>query len=137
MNFECQKDCGKCCKGEGRVHLTPLDVLVLAARLNYTNEKDFIRDYVDMKDGFVFLRKTSEDCRFLKDDKTCGVHGSHPTQCRTFPFWRGNLKIWEELHGMCPGMGQGPVISEEKYLKDFQASDGVVPGFELTAHFPS
>jgi Fe-S-cluster containining protein len=59
------------------------------------------------------------DCIFLDRNSipgkaVCGLYEARPEQCRTWPFWDGNLrsrKAWEETkkHVPCPGMDKGPV----------------------------
>jgi Fe-S-cluster containining protein len=59
------------------------------------------------------------DCIFLDRESipgkaVCGLYEARPEQCRTWPFWEGNLrsrKSWEETkkHVPCPGMDTGPV----------------------------
>jgi Fe-S-cluster containining protein len=44
----------------------------------------------------------------------CGLYEARPSQCRTWPFWEGNLKsrkAWlnTKKHVPCPGMDSGPL----------------------------
>jgi hypothetical protein len=62
----------------------------------------------------VFLDRTTAPGKAL-----CGVYSARPTQCRTWPFWPGNLESredWERVRGVtpCPGMGQGTLYPVEQ-----------------------
>ena len=49
------------------------------------------------------------DCPFLRGGR-CLVYTVRPVQCRTFPFWRENLRSlehWERLREFCPGIDEG------------------------------
>ena len=55
------------------------------------------------------------DCIFL--DRTtmpgkaiCRVYEARPSQCRTWPFWDGNLRSpahWQRASRTCPGINKG------------------------------
>jgi uncharacterized protein len=53
------------------------------------------------------------DCIFLKEEngkRTCSIYPVRPLQCRTWPFWHGNLdtqKEWDVAAVRCPGMNTG------------------------------
>jgi len=45
----------------------------------------------------------------------CSVYEARPAQCRSWPFWSGNVEsreAWEEAKAdtPCPGMGVGPLV---------------------------
>jgi Fe-S-cluster containining protein len=92
-----------------------------------------IADYLGRPDGKlersevrrVALRhslteKPNGDCIFLvrENGKTsCAIHEVRPQQCRTWPFWEGNLKTphdWNTASKNCPGMGRGQHYSFEE-----------------------
>ena len=59
-------------------------------------------------DGYGF------DCVFLTRDDSgktgCSVYGSRPEQCRTWPFWKSNLRgkrSWNGASRGCPEMDAG------------------------------
>src|SRR5262249_50004249 len=72
------------------------------------------------------------DCIFLKEEKTgdarkgqvvftkrsCTIYGFRPLQCRTWPFWEGNLmsrEAWGRAAERCHGMNSGSrVFSREQ-----------------------
>lgn len=134
MKFECQPNCGKCCKGSGVLFLTDRDIAMLAFRLRLA-ASDFRQKYVHLDSAGRQILYKGDYCPFLSRDNKCAVHGAHPTQCRTFPFWTGNLKIWDSLAEKCPGMHVGPEIPETEMLESFEESSKVLPGFDLKAHF--
>ena len=58
--------------------------------------------------------KASGDCCFLErapdGKRTCGIYPVRPLQCRSWPFWDGNLAsedTWKEAASDCPGMNRG------------------------------
>lgn len=101
----------------------------MASHLKLSLE-EFTTKYCGKTDGIYHLieRKENPDCLFL-DGKRCGIYAARPTQCRTWPFWPDNMnaKTWKtEITSFCPGVGKGPVISEEKIkiaLEDQKNSD--------------
>ena len=53
------------------------------------------------------------DCIFLDPQKrNCMVYDARPIQCRTWPFWDGNLQspaTWAQAAEGCPGCNRGTV----------------------------
>ena len=81
--------------------------------------QQFTRRYCDKSEGHFHLKQPEKDCRFL-DGKQCSVYEARPTQCRTWPFWRSNLRsqrTWAETCQVCPGSGQGNLIGVEEILE--------------------
>ncbi len=111
LRFECTR-CGNCCIGfSGTVTVTAPEIVALAARLEL-DEPTFCERYTRcMSDGTVSLReKPNYDCAFWARGHGCLVYEDRPMQCRTWPFWRGNVKgrrRWNEEARHCPGMNQG------------------------------
>jgi uncharacterized protein len=131
LAFECTQ-CGDCCSGpdEGYVWVTPEEVLELAAAIGMSDqlgefEKKFTRkvgsqtSLVEYSDG---------DCIFL-DPKTrgCSVYTARPVQCRTWPFWKGNVKTskaWAQTAKSCPGCNQGRLYSLSEIQSSLSKDDG-------------
>lgn len=115
LRFECTQ-CGNCCTGApGYVFVTK-------------KETELISDFLQSRGrslGDEHIRrvgrrrsltedKASGDCCFLEltpdGKRTCGIYPVRPLQCRTWPFWDGNLAsadTWEEAASDCPGMNKG------------------------------
>ncbi len=113
LRFECSQ-CGNCCGGApGYVWVTRDDVKKIS---EFLGKKDGQLDKSQIRR--VGLRhslteKPGGDCIFLKRENgksMCGIYPVRPIQCRTWPFWGGNLKSpdsWNEASIGCPGMGEG------------------------------
>ncbi len=118
LHFACLPDCGKCCTRHGDydyVYLDPDDVVRLAGALGLAREAFLERHVVD-DDGYLALRMSGPDCPYLRGT-ACAVYEARPNQCRTFPFWRENLRsrtAWERLRVFCPGIGAGDLHALEK-----------------------
>ncbi len=113
LSFECTQ-CGNCCSGDpGYVWATKEEVRRISKFLGRTDgwlEKKHLR-----RVGFRYslTERSDGDCIFLKREggkATCGIYPVRPVQCRTWPFWRRNLRSsdeWNEAHKSCPGMNCG------------------------------
>jgi len=124
LRFTCTQ-CGNCCTGptgfvlftekEARAMSQQLGISVGAFLRDYTRETIVGRSLSEIPTEFGY------DCVFLtRDAKTgktgCSVYKSRPEQCRTWPFWRSNLKRkrdWSEASEGCPGMDQGELHNPE------------------------
>lgn len=124
LRFQCTM-CGNCCTGpEGVVMFSPEEGVAMAAKLGMELDQ-FLKAYARrIGNGRSLREKKTEfgnDCIFLDRQSipgkaVCGLYEARPSQCRTWPFWQGNLrsrKAWEETkkHVPCPGMDTGPVHS--------------------------
>lgn len=116
LAFECA-DCGQCCAGpeEGYVWVTPAEIAAIAGELGI-GETEMRRKHV-RKVGRRFSlveRKDNNDCIFLTGQadgtRKCLIYSVRPTQCRTWPFWPGNLassEDWALAHMRCEGINRG------------------------------
>jgi hypothetical protein len=69
------------------------------------------------------LALNGPDCPFLRGTR-CAVYPVRPIQCRTFPFWRENLRSheeWERLSQFCPGIDAGEHHDLEAIRRDIDA----------------
>jgi Fe-S-cluster containining protein len=119
LPFTCT-GCGDCCTGgPGYVWVNNEEVAAIAAFLGIT-EEECERQFVTK----VGVRKSlmekpnNYDCVFLDGPtRKCKVYAVRPRQCRTWPFWRSNLKspqAWEATCSVCPGSGTGRLYSLEE-----------------------
>jgi len=100
------------------VSFTLEEAQALAARMGVTLER-FMHEYTHDTPAGPSLREVQGefglDCVFL--DRTtmpgkalCGVYQDRPSQCRTWPFWDGNLRSeadWKRAGRTCPGLNNG------------------------------
>ena len=133
LRFECTR-CGNCCTGApGTVRVTDDEQAALARRLGLEPDA-FRREYTRLlPDGELSLvERANHDCVFWDRERGCTVYVDRPRQCRTWPFWRGNLASeahWESAAEGCPGMGSGRTWTrteiEERTRED--GTSGIVP----------
>lgn len=118
LRFQCTM-CGNCCSGPpGFVHFTDCEAESIASLLGLGVE-DFLARYTRVTPVGRSLKekRTSHgyDCVFLERHEggaACGIYKARPEQCRTWPFWRSNLRTernWTALRRVCPGVDQGPL----------------------------
>ena len=64
--------------------------------------------------------KANGDCVFYDRQAGCTIYPVRPRQCRTWPFWETNVvtpEAWQKTCVVCPGAGQGELISEEEITR--------------------
>lgn len=109
--FECIK-CGECCKWDGFVVLTPVDIERISEFLKLS-ESDFLNNFTKREQGYIVLinKRGKKECIFLKGNK-CGIWKYKPEQCDKYP-----LKYEEK----CPGfkkLDQGFIMSKNNSCED-------------------
>lgn len=122
LKFKCT-GCGKCCTGSsGYVYLSQLDLERLAGFFKQPVGA-FVRTSTQMVNGRRALinRRHSTDCVFLAG-RTCTVYDARPVQCRTYPWWSGNLldpEAWQEAAQVCEGIDHpgAPIISASEIVE--------------------
>ena len=122
LHFECFQ-CGRCCSGpaEGYIWVSGPEIRLIAGHLNMSAgelKKKFLKR--------AGLRYTivenihTRDCVFLRETrqgKTCAIYPVRPRQCRSWPFWSGNLASpdsWNIAGHRCPGINRGVFYSPEQ-----------------------
>lgn len=131
--------------------LTKDEIVRLANHLKISPEET-VEKYCRKIDGQFSLKENRNargeyDCVFLKEIKpaggkrgevvqskrVCGIYEVRPLQCRTWPFWTGNLsskKAWENAGVRCHGINRGKLWTKEKMesLRDAREWPGEAPG---------
>ncbi|HMO25767.1 MAG TPA: YkgJ family cysteine cluster protein [Tepidisphaeraceae bacterium] len=128
LSFTCTQ-CGNCCTGgPGYVWLSDVEVQRLADHLKLGVEET-VRRYCRRVGNGLSLKENKNfrgeyDCIFLKEEpladgtfsrrkpgkRVCTIYPVRPSQCRTWPFWDGNLASrsdWNRASGGCPGINKG------------------------------
>ena len=159
LSFTCTQ-CGNCCTGgPGYVWVSEQEIDRFAAHLRI-DRKAFLKTYCRSIQGEVSLKERRTpageyDCVFLKHldpsgqevppaaldrhgrtvttRRVCSVYDVRPLQCRTWPFWDGNLAdrdAWQSAHGKCPGMGTGRAYTQAQIeaLRDAEDWPDKPPG---------
>jgi len=138
LQFTCTQ-CGNCCTGgPGYVWISREEIVRLADHLKLAPEQA-IEKYCRKINGRFSLKEVRSpakqyDCIFLKEERSeprgeseithtkriCTVYPVRPLQCRTWPFWEGNMaskEAWNRAARHCHGMNHGKQFSREKAEK--------------------
>lgn len=115
LQFSCT-GCGNCCTGPaGYVWVSEAEIAQIAQfRGQSVGEiKIFHTRLVGAKVSLTEF--ANGDCTFFDpSSRKCTIYPARPTQCRTWPFWRSNLRhpeAWKKVQETCPGAGHGTLIS--------------------------
>lgn len=125
LHFECAK-CGGCCAGpsEGYIWVTKPEILLIADFLKMTPGE--LRSKFLKRIGLrttIIEDSYTKDCIFLQEaegKKTCTIYSVRPSQCRSWPFWPGNLSSpnsWNQTAQKCSGINRGRHYSYEEIEK--------------------
>jgi uncharacterized protein len=118
LQFRCTQ-CGNCCTGgPGAVWVTDDDLRRIAehtgkslgeVRLFHTR---LIGSRVSLQEY------ANGDCTFFDGAaRRCTVYPVRPSQCRTWPFWAGNIEsseAWAKTQSVCPGAGRGDFVPADE-----------------------
>jgi Fe-S-cluster containining protein len=120
LRFRCTR-CGNCCTGApGYVWVSDDEVQAIADLLKEDVEQ-FIALHTRVANRGRSLReKANGDCVFYDKTAGCTIYEARPAQCRTWPFWDSNVKspaAWQKTCEICPGAGQGELISSEEITR--------------------
>lgn len=127
LRFECTR-CGNCCGGApGTVLVDDDEIAALAERLGM-DVLEFRRRFTRKVGGGVvsLQEKPNHECIFYDADVGCTVYEDRPTQCRTWPFWRENVRsrrAWERAARHCRGMNRGRLYRRQE-VEAQAAGDG-------------
>jgi Fe-S-cluster containining protein len=122
LHFECLK-CGRCCSGpaEGYIWVSRPEIRLIARHLNVSVrelKKQFLKR-VGLRMTVIEDART-RDCVFLRENgggKVCMIYPVRPKQCRSWPFWPGNLicpESWNTAGLKCPGINRGGIYTPEQ-----------------------
>ncbi|MBW1709387.1 MAG: YkgJ family cysteine cluster protein [Deltaproteobacteria bacterium] len=126
--FNCQR-CGKCCQGEGGIHINPPDAEAIGKVLGLSADQ-FIERFTEPKGNLLSL-KTGPDGYCLMYDleiRGCRIHEVKPVMCRAWPFYSAPLKHREEFEivkNNCPGIVRDG--SWEVFVAYYQAHKDSLP----------
>jgi Fe-S-cluster containining protein len=120
LRFKCTR-CGKCCTGapgvvwvnENELH----DIAELRGEPVEQVEGLYTRKFGL---GRTLRERANGDCVFWDREAGCTIYEVRPRQCRTWPFWERHVETpsaWQETRGICPGAGQGELISAEEITR--------------------
>lgn len=118
LRFKCT-GCGKCCTDEpGTIAVNDEEIDTIAKFLGIPRAR-FVKEYLyRVPKGYSIRERSDYDCYFFSDGK-CNIYSVRPTQCRTWPFWRSNVRSeadWQEVCEDCPGIGRGKLHTREEIL---------------------
>ncbi len=135
LSFTCTQ-CGNCCTGgPGYVWISSVEIDRLAEFLELTR-----REVIELHCRRLGARYSlnehrnsqgNYDCTFLKEipvksadgsqvlhtRRVCTIYPVRPLQCRTWPFWDGNLASqdnWNRAAQRCPGINRGNRYTRER-----------------------
>jgi Fe-S-cluster containining protein len=115
LKFECTK-CGHCCTGGPGFVWVRVEEMHRIAEFLGMRFRDFVQKYVrKVGERYSLIEKPNNDCIFF--DSGCTIYPARPIQCRTFPFWKENVKnpgAWNFTAKSCEGINQGRLFSEEE-----------------------
>jgi uncharacterized protein len=150
LQFTCSQ-CGNCCSGPpGFVWVTREEIGRVAEFLEIS-PAEVVEKYCRKIGGRFSLKERKHprhggyDCIFVKEipaegsksgklsagkvehtRRICSIYSVRPLQCRTWPFWTGNLsskRAWESASKRCPGMNQGELFDRARIEKLRDAED--------------
>jgi uncharacterized protein len=120
LRFSCTR-CGHCCTGAPGFVWVDEQELARIAEHRGESVKLVRSLYARPADRGLSLReKANGDCVFYDRDAGCTIYPVRPGQCRTWPFWESNIRssaTWKETCALCPGSGQGELISAEEIVR--------------------
>ncbi|NGX28370.1 MAG: hypothetical protein K940chlam1_00549 [Candidatus Anoxychlamydiales bacterium] len=129
LRFKCLNNCSNCCTGApGFVYLTDGEIENISNFFKIS-KKSFLTKYTRQVRNGISLKENYKnfDCCFLKDKK-CLIYTQRPKQCKTFPWWKNNLKTtqaWQNSKKDCPGLDHvdGKLYSFQEIQKNLSDED--------------
>jgi len=132
LSFQCTQ-CGNCCTGgPGYVWISDVEIDRFSTHLKMDRDA-FIKKFCRVIGDQISLKERKNlrgeyDCVFLEEidideggkirrQRVCTAYEVRPLQCRTWPFWDGNLAspaAWKRAGKMCPGIDRGRHYTRER-----------------------
>lgn len=135
LHFTCTQ-CGNCCTGgPGYVWITEEEIAKLAAELKLSVPETMRKFCRKIGERYSLKEHRNSaglyDCVFLKEipaepaadgqiplpKRVCTIYNARPLQCRTWPFWAGNLaspESWTRAGDRCPGLNNGRKFTKKQ-----------------------
>lgn len=119
LRFSCTQ-CGTCCTGEpGYVWVDDDELMEISEGLG-ESLAEVERKYVKRVGRDRSLKEQENGaCVFFETGVGCTIYGYRPAQCRTWPFWKSNIRTsetWKQTAAACPGCDQGRLYTIEQIL---------------------
>lgn len=118
LRFQCT-GCGDCCTGApGYVWVNKAEIEAIAAEIEASLDEFYDKYVRKIGIRYSLVEFPNGDCVFFDSrQRSCNVYEVRPRQCRTWPFWKSNLRTpesWQETCDDCPGSGQGRLVPLEE-----------------------
>ncbi len=120
LRFRCTQ-CGHCCTGApGFVWVNEEEIRQIADYRGESYEQFWDMNVRRVGNRISLREKANGDCVMYDAGRGCTIYPVRPRQCRSWPFWQSNLaspEDWQRTCEVCPGSGQGELISCEEIVK--------------------
>lgn len=134
LEFTCAQ-CGNCCTGgPGYVWISDVELQRLAEFLKISVEETKKKHCRKIGRRYSLKEHRNPaglyDCTFLKEipgeskngepaypKRVCTIYSVRPLQCRTWPFWEGNMQspaAWKKAARNCHGIDQGRKFTQQE-----------------------
>ncbi|MCA8997464.1 MAG: YkgJ family cysteine cluster protein [Planctomycetaceae bacterium] len=116
--FSCTQ-CGNCCTGSpGFVWVTDEEIAAIAEYLDKPIGEIRLLNTRPARGKVSLTEYANGDCVYFDPEtRGCRIYPVRPVQCRTWPFWKGNVDTpaaWSGTQRECPGAGQGDHFTREE-----------------------
>jgi Fe-S-cluster containining protein len=120
LSFRCTR-CGACCTGApGYVWVNAEEIAAIARHRGESVQETTELCTRVVPQGRSLHEKANGDCIFYDREQGCTIYPVRPRQCRTWPFWESNVatsEAWQRTCKVCPGSGQGDLISADEIVE--------------------
>lgn len=121
LQFRCTQ-CGNCCTGApGAVWVTDDELRAIAEHTGKTLGEVRLLHTRLIGSRVSLTEYANGDCTFFDGaTRGCTIYPVRPVQCRTWPFWEGNVETreaWSQTCTVCPGSGRGDFVPAEEVAR--------------------